>query len=122
MLEATDGYYVMICVIAAPSFCEINNGGCQQLCLLSANSDGYSCSCADGFLPTNDDNSQCAGIVLIIINCSNVECVYHLLPFHLAASTYSVTFCLSGIGNCNSWAVSITNDRFRLCRCHGNWM
>ena len=43
---------------SAPNPCEINNGGCTHLCLLSStNSSGYSCTCADGFYLDTDQRT-----------------------------------------------------------------
>ena len=40
--------------------CAVGNGGCEQLCLLSAvREEGYSCACADGHMALNGDSSLC---------------------------------------------------------------
>ena len=40
--------------------CQVNNGGCTHLCLLSSvNASGYRCVCPDGYI-LNEDTRTCS--------------------------------------------------------------
>ena len=39
--------------------CEVDNGGCEQICTDFLG--GYNCSCEDGFRPLTNDESSCEG-------------------------------------------------------------
>ena len=43
--------------------CSVDNGGCSDLCLLSINSNGYSCDCPEGSVLL-DNKTDCNGNVL----------------------------------------------------------
>ncbi|XP_065226594.1 low-density lipoprotein receptor-related protein 6-like [Planococcus citri] len=45
--------------------CDLNNGGCSHLCLLSSESQGYSCACPDGFEVIN--TTTCADSIQSVI-------------------------------------------------------
>ena len=70
--------------LASPNPCAVDNGGCDQLCLLSATSpSGYSCACSDGFLPTDSSSAKCEGSLISTINDSHMYIYMHtkIVPF-----------------------------------------
>ena len=107
------------CCDLAPNPCATDNGGCSQLCLLSATSpSGYSCACADGFLPSDSFSSQCvgrarcflcmwAGIKGDYLSCSHC-------PVYVSADApiYQAEFCMSSVPavGCPSWIVRVWSE------------
>ena len=52
-------YLVLLLISSDINECEVNNGGCQQLCHNLPG--GYNCSCMEGFAPDKDNKDMCSG-------------------------------------------------------------
>lgn len=75
--------------------CEVNNGGCSHLCLLSSSSpSNYTCACHEGYLPANANRSTCtAPSTASNLSGSCVAAGYH--------SCCTSGLCLGYLGDCS---------------------
>ena len=53
--------HVRVCIHAVTNPCELDNGNCSHLCLLSVDEEGFSCACPNGYKMETGSTQQCIG-------------------------------------------------------------